>query len=463
MGLLRRRHEAVDYGAIERMFPPPPEYFESAWLDPPELTHHKQLVRLQDRARAAYQVPFFRKRWDAAGFHPGDIKSLDDLWHAPSYTVDDLRESIEQYMPWGDYQGVVPALARREPMRVFMSGGTTGTARPTFYTAWDRELQAVMMARFMYMQGIRPGDVVLNSWAYGTHNGAFAFDEAAYNWLNCVVITTSTGNVTSSEKQVSLAVQYEASAILTTGDYLLRLVDAAKEMGFAPGDLKLQALSNIGDADLLSDLFGLEYFRTYGFHEVGNVAMECPAHDGLHIMEDAFIVHIVDPDTGAPVPDGDLGSICLTEVCKTGSPQFRYNIMDLSYLYPPGQCSCGSWLRRMGPFAGRGDNMVKLRGINVWPEAVGEVACSVEGTLPDYFVRAVRKGHRDDLLVAVVSDRDPAEFPAIVATVEERLQQRLGIKIGVSVVRPGELDADTELATSPKPKRFRDERPAPNS
>lgn len=463
MGTIRRRHEAVDYAAIERLFPPPPEYFESAWFDTPEVTSRKQLTRLQDRAQAAYQVPFFRRRWDEAGFHPRDIRSLDDLWRAPSYTVDDIRRSIDDHPPFGDYQGVTPDMARREPMRVYMSGGTTGKSRPTFYTAWDREVQAVMMARFMYMQGIRPGDVVLNSWAYGLHNGAFSFDEAAYNWLNCVVITTSTGNVTASEKQVDLAAQYGASAILTTGDYLLRLVDIAKSMGYAPGDLKLQALSNIGDAELLSNTFGLEYFKTYGFHEVGNVAVECPAHEGLHIFEDAFIVQIVDPDTGAPVADGELGSVCLTEVCKTGSPQFRYNIMDLSFLYPPGQCACGSWLRRMGPFAGRGDNMVKLRGVNVWPEAVGDLACSVEGTLPDYFVRAVRENNRDELVVSVVSDRPPDQHEAIRVRVEQRLQQQLGLKIGARVVDPGALDADTEFATSPKPKRFRDERGRPVS
>lgn len=463
MGTIRRRHEAVDYAAIERLFPPPPEYFESAWFDTPEVTARKQLTRLQDRAQAAYQVPFFRRRWDEAGFHPRDIRSLDDLWRAPSYTVDDIRRSIDDHPPFGDYQGVTPDMARREPMRVYMSGGTTGKSRPTFYTAWDREVQAVMMARFMYMQGIRPGDVVLNSWAYGLHNGAFSFDEAAYNWLNCVVITTSTGNVTASEKQVDLAAQYGASAILTTGDYLLRLVDIAKSMGYAPTDLKLQALSNIGDAELLSNTFGLEYFKTYGFHEVGNVAVECPAHEGLHIFEDAFIVQIVDPDTGAPVADGELGSVCLTEVCKTGSPQFRYNIMDLSFLHPPGQCSCGSWLRRMGPFAGRGDNMVKLRGVNVWPEAVGDLACSVEGTLPDYFVRAVRENNRDELVVSVVSDRPLDEHEAIRVRVEQRLQQQLGLKIAARVVGPGALDADTEFATSPKPKRFRDERGRPVS
>ncbi len=456
---IRRRHQAVDYEAIERMFPPPPEYFETAWLDPPELIEHKQLVRLKERAHAAYQVPFFRRRWDEAGFHPDDIHTLEDLWKAPLYTVDDIRKSIEEHPPWGDYQGVTPELARREPMRVYMSGGTTGKSRPTFYTAWDREVQAVMNSRFLYMQGLRPGDVVLNSWAYGLHNGAFCFDEAVYDWLNCVVITTSTGNVTSSERQVELAVQYGASAILTTGDYLLRLAEVAREMGYDPArDLKLRALPNIGDPEVLTKTFGLEYFRTYGFHEVGNVAVECPAHVGLHIFEDAFIVQIVDPDTGERLPDGELGSICLTEFCKTGSPQFRYNIMDLSYLYPREKCVCGSWLRKMGPFSGRGDNMVKLRGINIWPEAVGDIACSVDGAVPDYFVRAVRENNRDELIVSVVSDRDPSEFPRIKDDIERLLQQQLGVKIMADVVRPGEIDHLTEFATSPKPKRFRDER-----
>jgi phenylacetate-CoA ligase len=460
MAMIRRRHEAVDHAALERMFPPPPEYFETAWFDSPDLTAHKQLARVQDRAWTAYEVPFFRRRWDEAGVHPHDIRSLDDLANVPSHTVDDIRRSIEDCPPYGDYQGVTPDEARREPMRVFMSGGTTGRSRPTFYTAWDREVQAVMMARFLYMQGVRPGDVVLNSWSYGLHNGAWAFDDAVYDWLNCIVITTSTGNVTSSELQIELALQYGASAIFTTGDYLLRLVDVALTMGYDAKDLNLRVLSNIGDADVLSATFGLEVFNTYGFHEVGNVAVECPAHDGLHIMEDAFLVQIVDPETGKLLPDGRLGAVCLTEVCKTGSPQFRYNSMDLSSLYPPVQCACGSSLRRMAPFAGRGDNMVKLRGVNVWPEAVGAIACSVEGTLPDYFVRAVRENNRDELVVWVVSDRDPCDFAAIGAQIDARLQHQLGLKIVATVVPPGALDADTELHTSPKPKRFRDERAA---
>ena len=216
---------------------------------------------------------------------------------------------------------------------------------------------------------------MLNSWSYGTHNGAWSFDEALYRWLNCVVLTTSTGKVTATEKQVELAVEYEANAILTTGDYLLRIVEVARERGYDVGtDLKITALTNLGDRDALEAVFGLPYYRSYGFHEVQWVAQECPARDGLHVYEDAFVVQIVDPETGEEVPDGQTGAMVITELYKTGSPQFRYNNMDLSFRYPREQCACGSWLRRIGPFAGRGDNMVKLRGINVWPEAVGELA-----------------------------------------------------------------------------------------
>jgi phenylacetate-CoA ligase len=456
---IRRPFEAVDYDAIVRLFPPPPEYFETAWYDPPDLIEHKQLARLKQRALAAERVPFFRERWEAAGFDPRKIRTLDDLWRAPSYTVDDIRKSIDAHPPWGDYQGVTPADALREPMRVYMSGGTTGQSRPTFYTHWDREVGGVLTARALYRQGIRPGDVVLNSWAYGLHNGAFSFDEALSRWLNCVVITTSTGNVTSSEKQVQLAIEYGATAILTTGDYLLRLMEAATDQGYDPAnDLKIRALSNIGNEEQLEAMFGVETYQSYGFHEVQWAAIECEVHDGLHVFEDAFILQIVDPETGEPLPDGELGSLCVTELYKTGSPQFRYNIMDLSYLYPRGQCECGSWLRRIGPFAGRGDNMVKLRGVNVWPEAVGDIAMAVDGVERDYFVRALRDGRRDELVVSVVSARPDGEHDGIREEIERRLQSKLGVKIGAEVVRPGALDEWTGVDVSPKLKRFRDDR-----
>ncbi|MBJ21841.1 MAG: phenylacetate--CoA ligase [bacterium] len=456
---IRRPHEAVDYAALTQLYPPPPQYFESAYYDTREAIEAKQLARLQDRALRAYQVPFFRKRWDAAGFDPRSLTSLADLDRIPFYTVDDIRKSIDANPPLGDYQGVSIGDARREPMRVFMSGGTTGNSRPTLYTAWDREAGAILTARGLYQQGIRPGDTVLNSWAYSTHNGAFSMDEALYNWLNCVVITTGTGTVTSSRRQIELALQYGANAILTTGDYLLRLADMAREMGIDPkNDLKLCALPNIGEREILEETFGVPNYASYGFHEVQWVATECPARQGLHIMEDAFIVQVVDTESGELLPDGELGSLVVTEVYKTGSPQFRYNIMDLSSLHPPERCECGSWLRRMAPFAGRGDNMVKLRGVNVWPEALGEIVMTHAEATEDYFVRAIRQENRDEMIVAITTPAQTSAYATIQGEIESLLKEKIGVKFTVEVHPLGGLDEWTEIKTSPKTKRFSDER-----
>ena len=174
-------------------------------------------------------------------------------------------------------------------MRVYLSGGTTGKSRPTFYTQWDRDGGAILTARLLWRSGVRPGDVVLNSYLYSTHNGAAMFDEALHRWLNCVVLTTSSGNVTATERQVEMAVEYGASAIVTTGDHLLRIADVAESMGYVLGrDLHLRAMPGaIGDADKLEARFGLEMYHSYGFHEVNLVAVECPEHDGLHIFDDA--------------------------------------------------------------------------------------------------------------------------------------------------------------------------------
>lgn len=457
---IRRPWHAVDYEEIERSFPPPPEFFELAWYAEPEEIDRVKLSRLQSRALRAGRIPFFARRWAEAGFDPRDLASIEDLAGVPTYTVDDIRVSIEEHPPYGDYQGVRVDDAVREPLRIHMSGGTTGAPRPTLYTAWDREVGGVLTARGLYLQGIRPGDVVLNSWSYGLHNGAFSFDEPLHRWLNCVVITASTGNVTSTRKQVQLARDHRATAILCTGDYLLRLVEEARSMGLDPAtDLNIRSLAtNIGNEELLEEIFGVPAYATYGFHEVQYVAVECPARQGLHVFEDAFHVDVVDPDSGEVLPDGETGALVVTELYKTGSAQFRYNIMDLSFRYPRERCECGSWMRRIGRFAGRGDNMVKLRGVNVWPEGVGRIATAVPGAGTEYFVRARREGGRDELVVAVESDLDPSERPALVAAVERALHEQLGVRIAAEVVGPRELDADTEALTMPKPKRFRDER-----
>jgi phenylacetate-CoA ligase len=460
---IRRPFQAIDHDEICRLYPPAPEYYDTAWFDPPEVVARKQFNRLRIRADAARKVPFYATRWEEAKFDPDELKTLDDLARAPTYSVEDLRRSIESNPPLGDYHSLRLEDACREPLRLFMTGGTTGTPRPILFTQWDREVGSLLVARCLYMQGVRPGDVVLNSWLFSTHNGGDIFDKALHTWLNCTVITTSAGTVTSSERQVEIARAYGANMITTTGDYMLRLAEVAQELGYDPRqDLSIRALPAMREyREPLESIFGLKQFDVYGFSEVQSVAVECPAHDGLHIFEDAVLIQIVDVETGEPLPDGELGEIVITDLYKTGDCHFRFNTHDLSYMYPPATCECGSSLRRIANFAGRADTMVKLRGVNVWPEAVGAIATAVDGTTADYFVTAVRRSHRDELICSVESDRTENHFPAIRDAIAKRLKDQLGVVIDVRVVPLGSLEEDmlqTTNGPAMKRKRFRDDR-----
>lgn len=460
---LTRPHMAVDYERLTELFEPPPDYYSSSWLMEPDRIEEMHAARLRQKLEQARDVPFYESLWSevdldrvVGGIDQDSYRSA--LREIPLYDVDDIRKSIEESPPLGTYQALPLSEAAGHPVRLYMSGGTTGSPRPSVYSEWDRQVGGILTARALYLQGVRPGDVVLNSWSYGTHNGAFNFDEALYRWLNCVVITSSTGNVTSSAKQVRLAHDYGAKAILTTGEYLLRLMDVAEELGFkVPDDFQLTALPNIGSEDELESKFGLPVLRSYGFHEVQWVAIECPAKNGLHIFEDAFIPEVVDIETGEPLPDGEVGALCITELYKTGSHQVRYNTMDLTSLQPREQCECGSWLRRMTPFAGRGDNMIKLRGINVWPEAIGTIVARVDGASDDYLVRRIAGNRGDEVEVKVASDLDPKDFPSLEQAAERELQDQLGVRISVRVVRPGSLDEHTGIGRLSKPVRFIDE------
>ena len=457
----RRRFEAVDHRELIATYPPPPEYFETHYYLEPERIERLQLTRLQEECRRAYDdVPFYRRRWDAAHFEPSQIHTLNDLNLAPIYDIDDIRASIAAHPPYGDYQGVNVKDAKHAPLRLFWSGGTTGRARPTLYTEWDRQVASVTVARALYLHGIRPGDVVLNAWAFSTHAGAFAFDEGMHNWLNCVAITTGTGNVTPSKMQIELAREYEAATILTTPDYLLHLAATAVEMGLDPKkDFSIRTLPTPGQNPKVADVWGVPTWDSYGTHEVQYVSMECPARGGLHINEDAFIVQIVDPETKELLPDGQRGNIVYTCLYKTGSPQVRFDTQDLSALYPRTQCACGSWLRKMDYYRGRSDTMVKLRGLNIWPEDVGRVVCEDSRVQPDWFVVVERRGNRDEMIVRVETKAPAADYDALREHLEDRLRSQLEIKILVELVAPGATDDATGKGVVGKLRRIRDDRP----
>jgi phenylacetate-CoA ligase len=459
---IRRPCDAVDAEAIVRLYPPAPEFFAGRWLDEPDRLRALQLGRLKDELERAARIPFYQRLWERAGFEVSSVRSLADMRAIPLYTIDDIRDSIERCPPLGDYQGIGLADAVREPMRLFFSGGTTGAARPTLYTMWDREVGALLTARAYYLAGLRRGDVVLNSWAYGIHQGAAIADEALFRWLGAVPITTSSGQVTPTVRQLELAAEYQAASILTIGDYLLHMADVARGIGLDPlKDFAFRCfpVPTGGLRERIEETWGAPAFDSYGFHEVNYVGVECPARGGLHVLEDAFIVEIVDDETGELLPEGELGNIVVTCLYKTGSAQVRYNTKDRSRLLPIGQCACGSWMRKMDYFQGRSDNMVKLRGTNVWPEAVGMVATACDGVTSEYFVRVESVGGRDEMTVQLESAIDQRdEATAVAEQVEQVLRSKLGVGIRVELVPVGSLAEVTGRATRSKPIRFEDRR-----
>ncbi len=275
-----------------------------------------------------------------------------------------------------------------------------------------------------------------------------------------MVLTTSTGKVTATEKQVDLAVEYEANAILTTGDYLLRIAEVARERGYDLGtDLKITALTNLGDKDTLEATFGLPFYRSYGFHEVQWVAQECPARDGLHIYEDAFVVQIVDPETGEELPDG-----------QTGRDGHHRAVQDRQPAVP---------LQQHGPVVPLPARAVRLRQLAAAHRPVrragrqhGQAArhqrlarsgrrarLAVDGVTTDYFVQAdSRRQPRRDAAVGRRRGRPAAASRSWPTRWLEALADVLGIAIEVASCGPASSTALTEIETSPKPKRFKDER-----
>lgn len=454
-------YKSVDFNRLVTEYEPPEEFMEGAWKWSREKIEETQLKRLRETLSKGSEIPFFQRLWAKHDFSPEDVKSLDDVSKIPSYTIDDIRDSINIDPPFGDYQKYHFEDGKHTPLRFYTSGGTTGAPRPTIYSAWDREVGAILSARTFYMHGIRPGDAVMNSWAYSTHNAAWIMDHGLWHWLGCTPITTGTGVVTPTEKQVEFAKTFGVSSILATSDYLVHIGNTAKKMGIDPKeDLNIKTLSAFGPKEEVKKVWGCPVYDSYAFHEVQYVAAECKAEDGLHVFEDAFIVEIVDFETGEVLPPGHRGNIVVTALYKTGTQQIRYNIQDISASYEIKQCACGSWHKKIDYFQGRSDNMIKLRGINVWPEAIGEYIKENQKVNGEYFCYVERVGSpaRDEMTVMVEAKYLSSDYGLIKEELEELLKKKVGVKINVSIVNEDELQSLTGHGIRAKLKRFEDRR-----
>ena len=454
---------ALDFARLVDDYPPPPRFFHTVYRMPRDALRELQERRFAAQVARAWQVPFFRRRWREAGLAEGDIRGLADLPRIPPYTVADVRDSIERHPPFGDFMGVSPADGRTMPLVIQTSGGTTGMPRPMLYAPQDREVMAILGARRLVMHGVRPGDLVQVTRALGLPNGGFHLREALWKYTGAVPVMTGTGKNTPTRRQIEILRAWGTNVLIGFPAYLRHMALVARdEMHLDPRSLGIRTIdAALGPEDRgsIERLWGAPVYDFYGAHESGMIAAECVFQDGMHIQEDAFIVEILDVRTGLPVSPGEPGNVCVTTLFKHSAPLVRYNIADVSS-FRPGQCACGSTLQRLGAIAGRSDAMVKLRGVNVFPEAIGALVIEDGRSNGEFMCVVEREGAagRDVMRVDVESAVAPAERAALRRDLEARLDEALGVAIRVEVVEPGALAQDTGVARDTKPKRMIDRR-----
>ena len=413
--------------------------------------------------KRAWQIPFYQKLWSEAGITPADIASLDDLSKLPSFSKQEIMESVERKPPFGDHHGRdIPVDGKIIPMVLHSTSGTTGKPQPLLFSPRSREIQNLLLARAYLMAGMCETDVVHSVYGHGLVNGGHYIREAILHYTNALFVSAGTGVETPSVKQIEFMRDFGATVIVGFADYIKRLADVAREQGLIPGqDIPLRMicghLSNDARTELSKAWGGVELFDWYGVGDTGLIAAEGPDHDGLHIMEDAQWVEICDVDSGIAVNEGDPGDLIVT--CLYGNdifPIIRFNTHDVTRLLP-GPSKLNFPFRRMAGFLGRSDSMVKLRGINVFPQALSSILAGSPGFNGEYICILTRNAEgREDLLVKIECEVQSSE--TLVNQFRELLKRKLGVEVQVEIVTPQSLNSLTGVESRQKPIRLLDKR-----
>ncbi|MBO6758424.1 MAG: phenylacetate--CoA ligase [Roseibium sp.] len=408
-----------------------------------------QLERMRCSLRHAYDnSPFYRQRFDAHGVHPDDLQSLDDLAKFPFTTKQDLRDTY----PFGMF-----AVPRDQIIRVHGSSGTTGKPTVVGYTKADIDMWSDLMARSIRASGGRTGDMVHVAYGYGLFTGGLGAHYGAER-LGCTVVPISGG---MTERQVTLITDFGPRIIMVTPSYMLSILDEFRRQGIDPRDCSL-AVGIFGAEPWTNSMrseieqaFNMHAVDIYGLSEImgPGVANECvETKDGLHIWEDHFYPEIIDPETGAVLPDGEIGELVFTTLTKEGLPMIRYRTRDLTRLLPGTARS----MRRMEKITGRSDDMIILRGVNVFPTQIEEQILKCAGLAPHFQIELTKDGRMDTMTVHVEATRDQASEPARAASAKElahHIKSVIGISTRIDVSTPG-----TVARSEGKAKRVVDNR-----
>ncbi len=392
-----------------------------------------QLERLKWSLRHAYsQVPMYRTRFEGHGVHPDDLKSLADLARFPFTVKADLREGY----PFGLF-----AVPRERIVRIHASSGTTGKPTVVGYTQRDIDNWAALVARSMRASGTRPGDLVHIAYGYGLFTGGLGAHYGAER-MGCTVVPVSGG---MTPRQVMLITDFRPKTIMVTPSYMLNILEQFHERGIDPRQCSLEI--GIFGAEPWTNAMREEVERAFDMHAVDiyglsevmgpGVSNECvETKDGLHIWEDHFFPEIIDPETGVPAADGETGELVLTTLTKEGMPLVRYRTRDLTKLLPGTARS----MRRMAKITGRADDMIILRGVNVFPTQIEEQVLATEGLSAHFQLKLFKRGRLDALQVQVeASVGHEARKAETERALSERIKGTVGVTAEIKVGNPGSV------------------------
>ena len=418
-----------------------------------------QELRFLQLVDKAWSNPFYLRRWGSVGLEPGDIVSLDDITKIPTFSKSDLMESVEKFPPFGDFIGKA-SWADGQRVVMHTTSGTTGNPQPLFYGPRDREIQNALLARAYLLQGLNHDDIVHSVYGFGMVNGGHYIREAVLHYTNALLLPAGTGLETRSEQQIDLMRRYGATVIVGFSDYITKLADVAKKVGLDPvTDLKIRMISGHlaedGGAAMAEAWGGVECFDWYGVGDTGIIAAEGPDHDGLYIWEDAHLVEILDSETGKVVGDGEKGNICNTVLFKdTVYPVIRFDTKDVSTVLP-GSGGLSLPFRRLAGFQGRSDNMIKLKGINIYPTGIAAILKDVQELNGEYFCQ-VEKQAGLDVMKVVCETQENNYSGELIDHIQMILKQRLGVALEVELTGPGLTAEKTQINARQKPIRLID-------
>lgn len=355
-----------------------------------------QLERLQATVRHCMNSPFYKKRFREAGITPEDIKSLDDIRRIPFTTKQDLRDTY----PFG-----MASVPLRECTRLHSSSGTTGTPTVILHTRKDLEEWAAQVARNLWMVGLRPDDVFQNSSGYGMFTGGLGFQYGAER-LGMLTVPAAAGN---SLRQIKFITDFGTTALHAVPSYVTRLYEVMRSIDVDPRrDTKLKVLA-IGaephseeQRRRIEEMMGVKAYNSFGMSEMcgPGVGFECQEQNGLHFWEDYYIVEIVNPETLEPVPDGEIGELVLTTLCREAMPLLRYRTRDLTRVLGR-SCPCGRNHVRIDRMRGRSDDMMVLRGVNIFPIQIEKILMNFSELASNYLITLTTDKENDNMLVEV--------------------------------------------------------------